>query len=191
MWDLWEGMRAHDKELADEVLEPTFTFMRSQTDRARTTIHELGEYLEYRERDVGKALLSALMRFSMELRIPAEELDSMVALERNCSKQISVVNDIYSYEKEFKQSQMGHHEGSVLCTAVKVLSEGAALDINATKRVLWAMIREWELVHNQLAAQAIAAGCSQAVKGYMKGLEYQMSGNELWSRTTLRYHKLD
>lgn len=48
-------MRAHDRYLADEILEPTFTFMRAQTDRARLNMKELGQYLEYRERDVGKA----------------------------------------------------------------------------------------------------------------------------------------
>ena len=48
-------MRAHDYDLAMEVLEPTFTFMRSQTDFARLTIKELGDYLIYREKDVGKA----------------------------------------------------------------------------------------------------------------------------------------
>lgn len=48
-------MRAHDKHLADEVLEPVFTFMRAQTDKARLEINELGQYLEYREKDVGKA----------------------------------------------------------------------------------------------------------------------------------------
>lgn len=48
-------MRACDRELADEVLEPTFTFMRAQTDRIRLHISELGRYLEYREKDVGKA----------------------------------------------------------------------------------------------------------------------------------------
>ena len=55
IYDLWESMRAHDKELVDEVLEPTFTFMRAQTDRVRLEITELGRYLEYREKDVGKA----------------------------------------------------------------------------------------------------------------------------------------
>lgn len=55
MYDLWEGMRAHDKELADGILEPTFTFMRAQTDKARLTITEMGHYLVYREKDVGKA----------------------------------------------------------------------------------------------------------------------------------------
>jgi aristolochene synthase len=54
-YDLWESMRACDKELADEVLEPTFLFMRAQTDKVRMSINELGHYLEYREKDVGKA----------------------------------------------------------------------------------------------------------------------------------------
>ena len=48
-------MRAHDLELANEVLEPTFEFMRSQTDKVRLALNELGEYLRYREKDVGKA----------------------------------------------------------------------------------------------------------------------------------------
>jgi len=55
MYDLWESMRLHDRELANQVLEPTFLFMRAQTDRVRLEITELGQYLEYREKDVGKA----------------------------------------------------------------------------------------------------------------------------------------
>ena len=55
LYDLWNAMRAHDKDLADAVLQPTFIFMRAQTDRSRACISELGKYLNYRERDVGKA----------------------------------------------------------------------------------------------------------------------------------------
>lgn len=55
MYDLWENMRAHDKVLADDILEPTFTFMRAQTDKARLSVFGLKSYLAYRERDVGKA----------------------------------------------------------------------------------------------------------------------------------------
>ena len=54
-YDLWESMRALDRKLADEILEPVFTFMRAQTDPRRKDGMGLGEYLEYRERDVGKA----------------------------------------------------------------------------------------------------------------------------------------
>lgn len=56
MWyDLWQDMRMLDKDLADGILEPTFTFMRAQTDKTRLTINELRHYLTYREKDVGKA----------------------------------------------------------------------------------------------------------------------------------------
>ena len=140
---------------------------------------------------MSSSLLSALMRFSMGLRLTPKELSGMTSLERNCSKQISVVNDIFSWEKELRASKTGHHEGSALCTAVKILADGTSLGIEASKRVLWYMTREWERVHDEIVARNIADGCSPAVKDYMKGLEYQMSGNELWSQTTLRYNKLD
>lgn len=129
------------------------------------------------------------MRFSMALVISPEELATLTPLEQNCSKQISVVNDVYSWEKEVYASRTGHREGSALCSAVKVLVDETKLNTHAAKRVLWSLIREWELLHDELAAQQVAnpGGCSQAVKDYLKGLEYQMSGNELWSKTTLRY----
>lgn len=54
-YDLWESMRSFDRNLADEIIEPVFTFMRAQTDPRRKDPMELGAYLEYREGDVGKA----------------------------------------------------------------------------------------------------------------------------------------
>ncbi|KAF5006789.1 hypothetical protein FDECE_6843 [Fusarium decemcellulare] len=190
--DLWRDMRACDEELADEILEPVFTFMRAQTDKSRLSIKELGQYLEYRERDVGKALLSALMRFSMELHLDPEELSSVHEIEMNCSKHISVINDIFSWEKELKASQMGHQEGSALCSAVSVLSSETALSYAASKRVLWTMCREWELVHEDLVRTRLQStpACSKDLKAFMKGLEYQMSGNEAWSRSTPRYNQV-
>ncbi|KAL4961629.1 Aristolochene synthase [Aspergillus stella-maris] len=190
-YDLWQSMRACDRELADAVLEPTFTFMRAQTDKVRKDITELNQYLEYREKDVGKALLSALMRFSMALTLTPAELDTVKPLEANCSKQISIVNDICSWEKELRASQTLHQEGAVLCSAVKVLADSTGLTIESAKRVLWVMTREWEGVHETLVATLEEDGCSDAVRLYVKGLEYQMSGNERWSQTTLRYHHLE
>lgn len=54
-YDLWESMRDKDRFLANQALEATFILMRAQTERARTEITELGQYLQYRERDVGMA----------------------------------------------------------------------------------------------------------------------------------------
>lgn len=137
-------------------------------------------------------LLSALMRFSMNLHVSPEELQSIKEIEMNCSKHISVVNDIYSWEKELKASQTGHKEGSALCSSVSVLSDEANLEYSASKRVLWAMCREWEFVHEELVARRISSPqpCSTNLRAFMKGLEYQMSGNEAWSETTPRYHSV-
>jgi aristolochene synthase len=192
MWDLWEDMRALDHDLANEILEPTFVFMRAQTDRERRKIKGFGSYLVYRERDVGKALLSALMRFSMNLHLNPEELELVKPVDENCSKHISIINDIFSWEKELAQSYTGHEEGSVLCSSVQVLAEEANLTTEASKRVLFAMAREWELNHLKLASEigndmSLTSDSKGAVLSYVKGLEYQMSGNELWSATTLRY----
>jgi aristolochene synthase len=135
-------------------------------------------------------LLSALMLFSMDLHLSSAELRSMKYLERYSARHISAVNDITSWEKEVKASGSGHHEGSVLCSAVKVAMEEIGVGVEPAKRMLWLMAREWEEVFNGIVRERLEAGCGQAVKDYMQGLEYQMSGNERWSLTTLRYHDL-
>lgn len=130
------------------------------------------------------------MRYTMGLRLSSLELESLRPLEENCSKHISIVNDIYSYEKELIASKTGHKEGACLCTAVKVVADETSLGIQATKRVLWSMVREWEFVHDQMVADLLSAAPASTVANlqrYVDGLRYQMSGNELWSKTTPRY----
>lgn len=130
------------------------------------------------------------MRFVMKLELTSKELEVVKPCDLNCSKHISVVNDIYSWEKELKQSQDSPEEGSVLCSSVQVMIEAAAVNTEAAKRVLWSMCREWELIHMALVEQLRQTKPRDEVLTYCKGLEYQMSGNELWSSETERYHKI-
>lgn len=132
-------------------------------------------------------LLSALMRFVMDLRLPDGDATEVERLEQNCSKHISIVNDIYSWEKELQASKTGHSEGASLCSGVLVTAQSCGLGIPAAKNVLWAIVREWEDEHDSLVARLLASTDNEALALYTKGLEYQMSGNELWSKTTLRY----
>lgn len=57
--DLWGQMRSRDQDMAADILEPLFEFMRAQTDGVRTEPMSLGVYLQYREKDVGRALVLA------------------------------------------------------------------------------------------------------------------------------------
>ena len=129
------------------------------------------------------------MRFSMGLKIDKSELATARTVEKNCSKHISVLNDIYSYDKEVITAKTGHQEGAVLCSSVQILAREADIDPIAAKRVLWSMCREWERCHKKLVAkiEKEQQQASPALRAYLKGLEYQMSGNEKWSESTLRY----
>ena len=139
-----------------------------------------------------RRLLSALMRFSMQLQMSPADLESVRPVERNCSKHISVINDIYSFEKEVAAAKKGHMEGGALCSSVQIMADESDLSIAASKRVLWILCREWESVHQQLVAkrEGDLKKASPAVLDYMKGLEYQMSGNRQWSHTTKRYNEV-
>ena len=130
------------------------------------------------------------MRFVMDLHLTGRELEAMAPLERICARQISVVNDIFSWDKELLASQKSHAEGSSLCTAVKVMADETGLGIGAAKRVLWALTREWEAAFDRLVGDIEQTQPSEAMILYLAGLKFQMSGNEEWSRTTLRYHDI-
>jgi len=131
------------------------------------------------------------MRFSMGLHVTPQELELSKPVEMNCSKHISVINDIFSYEKEVLSAKEGHEEGGFLCSSVPIMASENGVDVVESKRILLAMCREWEVSHNELGKDLEAKKQSPALSAYCKGLEYQMSGNELWSRTTRRYSHID
>ena len=209
MHDIWKEMRDLDNDLADDVVEPVFLFMRAQTAKERLSITDLHQYLKYRQGDVGQAyvtslrclklstdsirLLAALMRFSYDLRLSPEELSFVSDIEKNCGRHISLVNDVFSYEKEKLISEREASEGAILCNAVQILSDQVQISIEAAKKVLLILARDCETTHNELLEKKDSTlpglGLKDSLKRYIKGLEYQMSGNELWSRTTCRYKK--
>ena len=123
----------------------------------------------------------------MQLHLTDAERRRAAPVERNCARHIAIVNDIYSWRKEQLASQTIHQEGATVCSAVQVLSNEATLGFAAAQRVLWTMCREYELVRRQLVQEA-TPGSSGSLQKYMRGPEYQMSGNERWSESTPRYH---
>ena len=135
------------------------------------------------------------MRYSMCLHLEPKELESTRDIELNVGRHISIVNDIFSFEKELKASKTAHEEGALLCSAVNILSSEVSISYSASKRVLWTLCREYEALHDKLvrdltSIRGDAGKCRPVVRLYLKGLEYQMSGNELWSSTTKRYQSV-
>jgi aristolochene synthase len=107
-------------------------------------------------------------------------------IDKNAARHISVINDIWSYDKELKAIAL-NKEGSIMTNAVDILADEASIPIESAKRVLYRLCREWEIVHDTLAAEILAKRDTPALRIYLKENEYQMSGNEIWSRLTFRY----
>ena len=127
------------------------------------------------------------MRFSMGLHMTDSELELARPVEENCSKSISVVNDICSYDKEVRTAANGH-EGGALCSSVPIMQSIADVDVPGAKRILWQMCREWEVRHKQLVGELLMENKSPSLAAYLESLEFQMAGNEVWSLITPRYN---
>ncbi|KAI0182247.1 Aristolochene synthase from penicillium Roqueforti [Xylaria flabelliformis] len=193
LYDLFEEMRAKDKVLADECLEPTFEFLRSQTEDTRKHVSQLAPYLDYRYRDIGQTIISGLIKYCMELHLTAEEHELMIPLEKNSGKHLTIVNDIFSWEKEVKASKELHSEGAILCSSLKIVMDETGINVHGAKRLLWLLAREVELKQEDLQNEFLATypSCSGDPRRYMRELEYLMAGNEQWSKETVRYTELD
>lgn len=137
--------------------------------------------------DKKTSLLSALMRFCMGTTLSKEEAELVREIDSNCSNHLAVINDIWSFEKELAAAVTGHEEGGVLCSSVSILVREASVSVEAAKRTLYGLCREWERRHVELTSLLLRQSDSAPLRSYLKGLEYQMSGNEAWSRTTSRY----
>lgn len=107
----------------------------------------------------------------MGMHLTRVDLQEMKAVERNYAKHISIVDDIYSSEKELKQFQVGHEEDSCLCSAVKVLAASTGLDIEATRVCLWTMVQHWEWMHEILySGLHVSLPYTETKMLYLKGL---------------------
>ncbi|KFA76884.1 hypothetical protein S40288_09299 [Stachybotrys chartarum IBT 40288] len=187
MWDLWEDIRGHDEKLARTVEDPCFLFMRAQVDKTRLSPGSLDNYFEFREKDIGTALVCAIMTFSMGLHMTDTELQLAQPVVSNFAKNLLCFNDIYSYEKELRVQAEGKQEGGVIVSAVPMVAALAKVGTESAKRILWTMCREWEIHHHGLVAETLRLYPSQNLESFFHSLEYQYSGNELWNHETGRY----
>jgi len=134
-------------------------------------------------------LLAATTRFAMGLRVTPEELKAVAKIEANSARHIGMVNDVYSWEKEYRKSLETAEEGALLSNAVQVLADEVKVPYPAAKDILLTLSREYENVHIVLSEEVLDSpeGCSHTLKAYLKGIEYLMSGHEHWALRTPRY----
>lgn len=128
------------------------------------------------------------MRFCADLHLSAEELELVKPIEQNALKHMTVVNDICSLDKEVLAAKDGFELGAI-CSSVPIVKEFAGVNEVETKRIMWQMVRAWEMRHFELFQNLQSKSRSVDFLTFLKGLEYQVAGNELWTLTTRRYNR--
>lgn len=126
----------------------------------------------------------------MGVQLSGEELQSVANIEESYAKLAVMVNDICSYEKEVRAWSTNPKDCGRLVNVVEHIAVNAQISPAAAKRVSWVLCREAELEHQELVAIRLKMRdppCSDDLIRYIKGLEYVLGGNEVWSLTTERY----
>lgn len=131
----------------------------------------------------------ALLRFGAAIHLPPEELKIVEGIERNAFRHVGVLNDIYSWDREWKVHQREQNEGSLPFSAVHVLAKETRLSYPSCKRLLYMYCRELELAHEDMVREIRDKNLmSETLEKYILGIEYSMRGNEIWSQWTPRYN---
>ena len=134
------------------------------------------------------------MRFGMALQLTPAEQKLVAEAESTCSRQLTALNDVWSFEKEVLAAETLDREGGVLCNSVTILAYDVGVSIPSSKRILATICREYELRHAQQVEDVLRAAASpgsgadpEKLRLYLDGLACQMGGNEAWSKMTHRY----
>ncbi|KGO52153.1 Terpenoid synthase [Penicillium expansum] len=177
------AMRSVDEVLANDVTQGFCQLLQAQTSQERTTIKTLGSYLKSREIDMGRTLYTALIRFGAKLDLTTVELEKTAALESTAFRHVGVMNDIYSWEREWNVYQANLADGAQPFSAIYILANETGLPYAACKRLMYSYCRELELALKQSTDEIrhnSMDSLTHKLEMYIKGLEYFMCGIELW-----------
>ncbi|GIK07714.1 hypothetical protein Aspvir_003381 [Aspergillus viridinutans] len=184
--DLWRQMRSIDSSATEDLLLATCSLWSAQGSDARREFKDLGSYIDYRICDGGSVIVSPLTRFAMGLRLTNDDIEAVKEITMNMARQIPLLNDICSWEKELKKARESKADGAQLCSAVKIIADTLKIDAAAAQRLLWHMCRELEARHVQLAGEILAV--YPHLSSYCRAIGYPMSGQEVWALQSERFN---
>lgn len=133
---------------------------------------------------------TALIRFGAALHLNSEELKKTSTLESCAFRFIGVLNDIYSWDREWQVYQANPSDGARPFSAIYILAQETGLSYPACKRIMYIYCRELENAFKEAEQELVnqnGGTLPPDLEKYVKGLEYFMSGIEQWSQWTPRY----
>ncbi|KAI1765276.1 isoprenoid synthase domain-containing protein [Hypoxylon sp. FL1150] len=176
-----------DKEQAKECLrlwkEMSDVFVQIR-DMAFTV---LDDYLKVRAVDAGCPWTMSLLCFSMDFTLDAEEEKKTSALTWMAYDAWVLVNDYFSWEKEWKNHQANGGKG-VIANAIFLFMKWYSVDAAEGKKMLRKEIMAREDKYCRAKDSFLASGdATTKTTQWLEMLDLVTAGNFVWSMTTARY----
>ncbi|KAI1394194.1 terpenoid synthase [Hypoxylon trugodes] len=147
----------------------------------------LSAYIDYRILDFAVDYCEAAIMFTCEITRSRKELSRLTKIRKLVWTHLSLVNDLYSYEKEMCAERK---KGDVVINAVRVLENLLAISSREAKVILRGYIWNLEVEINEEYRQALYPyGSTGKEWRFVEGMMLAMAGNLFFSATCLRYAK--
>ncbi|KAK4664535.1 uncharacterized protein QC763_511740 [Podospora pseudopauciseta] len=154
--------------------------------RGPSSLSSLKEYLVFRETDVGMPICVELLYWTDPALagITADEKRMLRPLEKLANYHVSILNDVFSFEREWEAAEMNGEEGGALVNGVAVLAGEVGIGVEAARGLCVRLVRAWEGEFVRLKGEMLVEG---RLRRAVEGIERRMSGAEAFSWRTGRY----
>ncbi|CAP62208.1 uncharacterized protein PODANS_5_11740 [Podospora anserina S mat+] len=116
--------------------------------------------------------------------ITADEKRMLRPLEKLANYHVSILNDVFSFEREWQAAEMNGEEGGALVNGVAVLAGEVGIGVEAARGLSVRLVRAWEGEFVRLKGEMQVEG---RLRRAVEGIERRMSGAEAFSWRTGRY----
>ncbi|RFU33603.1 hypothetical protein B7463_g2740, partial [Scytalidium lignicola] len=157
--------------------------------RGYKTIHHsnfesLRSYLDYRNVDIGDNLLQGQITFACGVRLSEEEKAALKKLIHLFADHISLMNDLYSFHKEYEKSKSGW----LLLNAISVIQQVNQVSVVTAKRIAQEIIFDLEIqFHEEFERHMDQKSLNVRQEKWAKGIAKCLVGHIYYSVTNPRY----
>ncbi|KAJ9300998.1 hypothetical protein DTO217A2_7774 [Paecilomyces variotii] len=178
---------AEDPISGKELLKGAYrwvVFTRGYKTIPPSTFESLRSYLDYRDIDIGNDLLLGQVAFACDVRFCEEDKAILRNLIRLWEDHISLVNDLYSFHKEYEKSKSGW----LILNAIDVIRKTNRVSTFTAKKIAREIIFDLEIQFykefKRLLGHSLLNSCQEKLA---KGIAKCMAGHVYYSVTNPRY----
>ena len=179
-------MLSVDPECANAVIDAWRVMVDTTSKRDKTIpFINMEDYINYRIVDTGALFVDKLMLFGLGMTMSQDELTQVAPITRPCYAALALANDYFSFDVEYEVFKSSPAE--TMTNAVWLFMHWDGASVAEAKDLVRVNTQKYERQFEHLRKES-EGSLSPKLRKYLLGLEYQVSGNVIWSLDNPRYH---